>query len=88
MFQDVLSTLEVPSLSGVCPVSGGRPERFCIESRVYREAVGSFLVRGLCRLELPSIHFTCFVFFCGFIVLEEGFVINVCNASLHVYFFQ
>ncbi len=49
----------------------------------YREAVG-FLVWGLCRLELPSEMFTCFIFFCFvppphfgvFLCLEEGFVMS------------
>ena len=61
--------------------------RFCVEG-LSIEKLSGFLVRGLCRLELPSEMFTCnfLVFKFGlFVCLEEGFVINVHIPNLCVY---
>lgn len=80
----ILSTLEAPSLSGVYPVSRVYPSKFCVEG-LSIEKLSSFW--GLCRLELPSEMFTCYLFaICfSYVRLEEGFVIDVHIPNLCVF---
>lgn len=73
---------------GLPSVEGLPFEVLCWRS-FYREAV-KFLVWGLCRLELPSEMFTCYLFaICfSYVCLEEGFVINVHIPNLCVFSFS
>lgn len=57
IFYCFLSTLEAPSLRGVCPVFKIVSFKSTMK-RCQREKL--FLARGLCRLELPSEMFACF----------------------------
>lgn len=55
-----LSTLEAPSLSGVCPVFKNVSFKSTMKKMSEKKL---FLARGLRRLELPSEMFTCLSFF-------------------------